>query len=474
MKTKILISILILAFCLIPNVFASVGSISTPVLIRDNTGSSAEMYLSTIPSDLYFEYSDIIFTYTLFGNTYNTKRFYSSDDNGTTWDDATGSISGNDYNHKPFGANYLDFVYDEVTNIAHVVTAEVTPSSFPYYHRYASKQPTDLGILNLNSYSDGWSLFTSNQYQSSPAICLIENKPVMAWWKYSGTVSLVVYFSTVQQPTSLPQLVSYTYDYQSYFGSKFGIIHMQPINENEVILILETQTDFRLFGIICNKNTGFGSPFEITPDDHNGYNDGNGWFASSVSLFSEYTLNHSNYAESIQLAYVNTSNSINFATWNVSSSTLSEITQVYDDSGNYDALGLTIAKDKDTYFLGFTGNKTTYNYSDFFVSERNPITETWNTTKLYRIDEISQYSPDCVLMSRQTYNGVFHAQFIEDTIDAYGFYFSAEGEYLPTPPTPTTPLGFTVDNELIFIVLAVISFMFIMYMLIYAKGKVKM
>ena len=473
---KIMVSSIFFFLLLIGNVFASVGSPSGLVEMYAGTGSATGAYpFDTGYTRNFFEHDGYLYSMANYYDGATGTRFVSSDDNGTSWNDAFFSWGGIHLNGKE--TQFLDMAYDSENNLWHTVAYEGKASSqISTDLSYTIEEPSG----GLFAFDYQYKLLDNdiNTYDYNVAITLLDSKPVVVGYrdnKVAPYYNIDMFFANTSIPESLAFWTKVSYDDSSFFGGTYILewdIH--AINSTHVLLLRIKPEGFRIYGQYVSVS-GFEEPFEIISEDTQHFVDGNGNDRSVFDSISENNFNSTAYAEEIAIAYVTEDNILKFAFFNTTTDTLStpEIIANQTDVSYYEMGFISIGKDLDSYFVGWNGFRTTYDFTEFWVSERNPNTEIWTDTFVLNHTDASAYRLQGSSISKITLGTGYFA--CKQSNDNSEFFFSlpAEGEELAEAPEPVEPLTLDVDNEMIFIVVGIIAFMVIGFMLLTTKKGIK-
>ena len=478
MKNKIkYLAISLMIFCLIPSVSASLGgSLSTFIDNRSGIGGTQEAYETSPRTRAFWERDSYVYGYREYnsaGNSIADTRY--TNDYGLVWGDASGQIVGCDYSHYPFSNKLImDVAVDDETYLGHVTACKINPSASPFRITYNNKEMGSIaGVWGLISDSGGnyVELDTSNQYQMSTSITLIDGKPVIVacYWDMTEGYSTLLraWFSDSVEPNNIGNFTEISYNWGNDFGGyAWGVPHTHTVNSTHVLTLIERDSDFRLFGIYSSAG-GFGSSFEIISEDLNAPINTNNWLHSSVSTNSENTLNTSAYAENIAISYVNASGWVKFGIFTPENDTFSTPEIVADNStATYEPFMTSLGKDEDTYFIGWNGNMNDATDLDFYITERNPSTKLMTTNYIITFNGSISAERRGFSMSKRTFNGSFFVSYLDASDNGWTATIEAEGlDLSPPEDEEETP----IDNNLIFIIGGFVSFFTIMFFIIKAK-----
>jgi hypothetical protein len=350
------------------------------------------------------------------------------------------------YNRQPLGISWFDVAFCDNTSIGHITTGWFASSGSVwhlYYQRDNLNDSTGLWDVDCNHVS-GIELVAPTNNHIAPAICLLENKPVVAACLVdSYAPSLSVFFSDDEDPNALGNFTEHEYDWATQFGSyTYFIPHIHAINSTHVFIICERITDQSIYACYASESGGISTPFELIGDTCNAFLL-NSWFYPTLNTVSEHTLNSSDYAEGIGISYVNSTGFVKFGIFDVNTATMGSLEIIADNStatGSHIPNYTTVAKDQDSYFVGWSGyNLTNYDEYFFYISERAANGASWNTTKIKTFNDAA-YNTDSdtygCAMSKTPIDGYFYCTYTDTLDDYYVFKVSAQGEEY-TPPIPS-------------------------------------
>lgn len=392
-KNKIgFLGLILVLLSSVSSVYGSIGSASTPVLAR--TSSGGDVQLSDLLSTREFWVRDgYIYGVAGWGGAVSQALFDTvyTPNNGSTWSDAGGYGVGVDGTGKKYsGLGWAGVVVDTETYLGHEACVQM--ASVPYHVYYNNAEMGAIaGIFNPVSYS-GFTLTNSTyDYISVPnsaSMCLLDHKPVVVSLGRTGSpgVYLQAWFSTVADPTSSSDFSYNVLDWYALYGYTGARLHVQPVNSTAVLIVLERNSESFMMGVYATSS-GFGTPFAFLEETTSFKSTVNGYYVSQASLWSEYTENTSVYAENIACSWVNSSGYVRFGVYDVSESSWSDFETIAGNTTTYDPFGTSLAKVNDTYFLTWNGDiEVGGDHLTTYVSERDPNTETWETSILLTQD----------------------------------------------------------------------------------------
>lgn len=424
-----------------------INQITNPVLGYDSgAGEMLQAYVTPLKGRGFIDTDSYVFGCNAYGaGSYTCYwRTMVTDDEGLTWDDGTGNFIGNGYNRDPFGSGYFDIAMNS-TGSSFIISGRHTSSGTTHYIDYYSCVPSELTGLWLAAYgtepkvtidASGYARYVS------PAICMIDDKPILATSTEADTRTLEVWFADTDTPND-GDFTVVSKEIYSYFGSFVGCwLYVEPISDTEVLVFFSmTKTATKVYGFTANT-TAISEPFIVVDEDVNTYfyDSTYDWYQMMFNVYSENQMNSSVIDDEIAFAWINTENEVYFNTIDCDTLTVGTPSLLHNETAFDDAQAPTVLKDADTYFVTWTGEADNVaETSAYLVAARHPDTLSWSVQSVYNCTDdrgVQDNNAMAISKVRLGSNNVFYGSFMNSTDDCYLFQIDLVGIWATEETTP--------------------------------------
>lgn len=417
-----------------------INQITNPVLGYDTgSGEMLQAYVTPLKGRGFTETASYVFGCNAFGSGSYTCywRTMVTDDEGATWDDATGNFIGNGYNRDPLGSGYFDIAFNS-TGSAFIISGRHTSSGTTHNLDYYSCVPSELTGLWIASYSVEPKVTmdaSGHARYVSPAICMIDDKPIVVIATEDDTRSLEIWWANTDEPND-GDFTVVSKEIFSYFGSFVGCwLYAEPISETEILVLFSyVKVETKVYGFIAT-NTTISEPFIVVDEDLGVYfyDSTYDWYNMMFNAYSENQANSSIIDDEVAFAWITDNNEIWFNTFDCSTQSLNTAEMIHNETAYDSALAPTVLKDKDTYFVSWTGEADNVaETSAYLVGARNPDSYEWVVDSVYNSTDdrgVQDNNALCLSKVRLGSNNVFYGSFMNSTDDCYLFQIDLVGIY---------------------------------------------